>query len=78
MTSLVDALTDSSWAAFERRVREIHLPAGTPVWVTAVQGTTLTVWPVDGSSGYIDVDALHPPAPSNEELASEEAEGDEA
>ena len=54
------------------------IPAGTPVWVTAVQGTTLTVWPVDGSSGYIDVEALHPPAPSNEELASEEAEGDEA
>jgi membrane protein implicated in regulation of membrane protease activity len=32
------------------------IPAGTPVLVTAVQGTTLVVWPVDGH--------LPPPLPS--------------
>jgi membrane protein implicated in regulation of membrane protease activity len=54
------------------------IPAGTAVWVTAVEGTTLTVWPVDGSSGYVDIEALHPPATANEDRAPEEAEGDEA
>jgi membrane protein implicated in regulation of membrane protease activity len=54
------------------------IPAGTAVWVTAVEGTTLVVWPVDGSSGYVDIEALRPPATANEDRASEEAEGDEA
>jgi len=31
------------------------IPAGTQVWVTAVSGTTLTVWPVAGEAGYLDL-----------------------
>jgi membrane protein implicated in regulation of membrane protease activity len=31
------------------------IPAGTQVWVTGVSGTTLTVWPVAGAAGYLDL-----------------------
>jgi membrane protein implicated in regulation of membrane protease activity len=31
------------------------IPAGSQVWVTGVSGTTLTVWPVAGEAGYVDL-----------------------
>ena len=31
------------------------------VLVTAVEGTTLVVWPVEGSRGYVDIEASTPP-----------------
>jgi hypothetical protein len=37
---------------------DVPIPPGTKVLVTAVQGTTLTVWPVDGH--------LPPPGPAGE------------
>lgn len=47
------------------------IPAGTPVIVMAVEGTTLEVWPAEGAVGYVDADALGPaepaPAPAPEE-----------
>ena len=46
------------------------IPAGTPVLVMAVQGTTLQVWPLDGVAGP-------PPAiePSNNDVAPDGADG---
>ncbi|MBK9177986.1 MAG: NfeD family protein [Acidimicrobiales bacterium] len=39
----------------------LPVPPGTRVLVTAVRGTTLTVWPTDGSVGYVDPQELQPP-----------------
>ena len=43
------------------------IPAGTPVIVMAVEGTTLEVWPAEGAVGYVDADALGPAEPAPEE-----------
>ena len=51
---------------------EQRIPAGTPVLVTAVEGTKLIVWPVEGAAGYVDhhnLDAL--------DAAPEDPEGDQ-
>jgi hypothetical protein len=37
----------------------VEIPAGSKVVVTEVQGTTLTVWPIDG--GLTLPDAIYPP-----------------
>ena len=36
------------------------IPAGTRVLVTAVEGTTLVVWPVDGNITYLDQTSIGP------------------
>ena len=49
---------------------EKPIPAGKRVLVTAVEGTTLEVWPTEGPVGYIDTEPLRAPAP-------DEAEGEQ-
>ena len=62
-------LAGERWLAISGSDRPI--PAGTPVVVTAVQGTTLEVWPVEGETGFIDTEALHSLEPGGDD-----AEGD--
>ncbi len=61
-------LAGERWLAVSGSGRSI--PAGKRVVVTDVQGTTLVVWPVEGESGYVD---LEDPAP---EQLPERAEGE--
>lgn len=42
---------------------DVAIPAGTPVIVTGVRGTTLTVWPTHGIVGYVDHHQLQPGEP---------------
>ena len=65
-------LAGERWLAVSGSERDI--PAGTHVLVTAVQGTTLEVWPVEGETGYIDIEALHQLDPAQDEA---DAEGDQ-
>jgi membrane protein implicated in regulation of membrane protease activity len=48
----------------------VPIPAGTPVVVTGVIGTTLTVWPSHGSSAYVDDHHLQPGEPDGREEGS--------
>ena len=50
-------LAGERWLAFSGADRPI--PARTRVLVTAVRGTTLEVWPLEGETGFIDTEALH-------------------
>jgi membrane protein implicated in regulation of membrane protease activity len=56
------------------------IPPGTKVLVTAVEGTTLTVWPVDGADHPVldglDLDAF-PEAPPTTEPPPDRAEGEQ-
>jgi membrane protein implicated in regulation of membrane protease activity len=65
-------LAGERWLAVSGSERNI--PAGTHVLVTAVQGTTLEVWPVEGETGYIDIEALHQRDSAQDEA---DAEGDQ-
>jgi membrane protein implicated in regulation of membrane protease activity len=49
---------------------DVPIPPGTMVLVTAVQGTTLTVWPIDGHlpSDEVEADEDHPSGNGTEEL----------
>jgi len=81
----LDAVGDSLHGGHVRLVGERWLavsgsgspiPAGTRVLVTAVQGTTLTVWPVDGITPIAEPPEL-PELPERAE-PPEPAEGDQA
>jgi membrane protein implicated in regulation of membrane protease activity len=63
-------LAGERWLAFSGADRPI--PARTRVLVTAVRGTTLEVWPLEGEIGFIDTDALHSLEPGGDD-----AEGDQ-
>ena len=65
-------LAGERWLAVSGSERNI--PPGTHVLVTAVQGTTLEVWPVEGETGYIDIEALHQRDPAQDQA---DAEGDQ-
>ena len=54
-------------------------PRGTTVLVTAVRGTTLEVWPLEGETGFIDTDALHSHEPGHSlEPGGDDAEGEQS
>jgi membrane protein implicated in regulation of membrane protease activity len=72
----LDVVSDSQHAGHVRLAGERWLavsgsgqpiPAGTPVIVMAVLGTTLEVWPTAGATGYVDTGALGAPEPAPEE-----------
>ena len=70
-------LAGERWLAFSGADRPI--PARTHVLVTAVRGTTLEVWPLEGETGFIDTDALHSHEPGHSlEPGGDDAEGEQS
>jgi len=63
-------LAGERWLAFSGADRPI--PARTRVLVTAVRGTTLEVWPLEGEVGFIDTDALHSLEPGGDDTEGEQ------
>ena len=64
-------LAGERWLAFSGADRPI--PARTHVLVTAVRGTTLEVWPLEGETGFIDTDALHSIEPGGDDAEGEQS-----
>ena len=64
-------LAGERWLAISGAERPI--PAGTRVLVTAVRGTTLEVWPVDGETGFIDHAELHSLEPGGDDTEGEQS-----
>jgi membrane-bound ClpP family serine protease len=64
-------LAGERWLAVSGAERPI--PAGTHVLVTAVRGTTLEVWPLEGETGFIDTEALHSLEPGGEDAEGEQS-----
>ena len=66
-------LAGERWLAFSGADRPI--PAGTDVLVTAVRGTTLAVWPLEGETGFIDTDAdfAHSLEPGGDDAEGEQS-----